>query len=178
MPHPLRSYLSFIVEGEGCRDALVTTLHRKGLFLAWAWNAVPALYRAFSNAFPCGASESLFLANHVCHIPLENYVSAPRRRALIQAIRHVLGRKDSPCGIDSYQVDGHTGHTARRRTVHKPAMWCFTGPTIVKSSSGFSALTLLMRRFRISPTHCFVRRLTTCWRSSPDVYFLVAASSR
>lgn len=84
-------YLSFIVGGEGRRDALVTTLHRKGLFLAWAWNAVPALYRSFANTFPYGASESLFLADHICHVPLEKYVSLNRRRALIDALRDALG---------------------------------------------------------------------------------------
>jgi len=86
-------FLSFTVEEGVSRDRLVTALHRKGLFLAWAWNAVPAFYRCFSQTFPYGSAESVFLADHVCHIPLGQYLAPRRRRRLISCLQTVLAQR-------------------------------------------------------------------------------------
>lgn len=82
-------YLSFTVTPAARRDRLITMLHRQGLFLVWAWNVVPAFYRAFAGTFAYGSAESVFLADHVCHVPLAEYVSSGRRRRLIRALRAV-----------------------------------------------------------------------------------------
>ena len=83
-------FLSLTIDG-GRRDAIVNRLHREGLFLVWAWNAVPAFYRCFADTFPFGFSNSVYLADHVCHVPLAEYVDARHRKRLITSLRHALG---------------------------------------------------------------------------------------
>jgi dTDP-4-amino-4,6-dideoxygalactose transaminase len=85
-------FLTFTMSEQGTRDRLVTALQRRGLPLVWAWNTVPAFYRCFAETFPYGVSGSVYLADHVCHIPLAEYVAPARRRRLIARLRKELAR--------------------------------------------------------------------------------------
>jgi len=85
-------FLSFTFSSRTQRETILNRLQRKGLFLVWAWAEVPAYYTCFSQSFPFGASESVFLSNHICHIPLRQYVSPRRRRRLIEALRAATSR--------------------------------------------------------------------------------------
>jgi dTDP-4-amino-4,6-dideoxygalactose transaminase len=83
---PSAFFLSFTVSAGVHRKTLVKTMHRKGFFLVWAWNIVPAFYACFSQSFPCGFAESVFLADRACHIPLGQYVVSRHRSRLIDCL--------------------------------------------------------------------------------------------
>jgi dTDP-4-amino-4,6-dideoxygalactose transaminase len=86
-------FLTFTVADQHRRDSLVMSLHRQGFFLVWAWNSVPAFYRCFATTFPFGYAQSTYLADHVCHIPLVDYVDLDRRRRLVVNFRKALDRE-------------------------------------------------------------------------------------
>src|SRR5205807_8845525 len=74
-------FLSFTVAGGLLRNELLTDLHRRGLFLLRTWDVVPAFFERFSGAFPFGSSASVFLADHIGHIPVGRFIKAgPRQR--------------------------------------------------------------------------------------------------
>ncbi len=87
---PSAFFLSFVLSADIHRETLINNLHRRGLFLVWAWSIIPANYACFAPSFPYGSVESVFLANHVCHIPLSQYASARRTRRLISLLRNAL----------------------------------------------------------------------------------------
>jgi dTDP-4-amino-4,6-dideoxygalactose transaminase len=88
-------FLSFTVAKGVRRDAILETLHRQGVFLIRAWSVVPAFYRCFATTFPHGATESVFLADHVCHIPLWRYLTTRRQRRLVRQLRKALSQRKS-----------------------------------------------------------------------------------
>jgi dTDP-4-amino-4,6-dideoxygalactose transaminase len=81
------TFLSFTLSPRIRRDVFIKELHRMGHFLAWAWSVVPHYYRSFAASFPRGAAESVFLAQHICHVPLDRYVTTRHRTRLIEALR-------------------------------------------------------------------------------------------
>ena len=83
-------FLSFTLSSQPLRDSLVASMHRQGYFLVWAWNSVPAFYQCFADTFPFGFSESVYLADHVCHIPLVDYAATTRRHRLVTSLRKAL----------------------------------------------------------------------------------------
>jgi len=80
-------FLSFTVTGPGLRDRLLAAMHRKGLFLFRTWQAVPAYFRCFRDTFPFGSSESTFLAQHICHVPVIRFLGLAHRERLVQELR-------------------------------------------------------------------------------------------
>ena len=88
---PSAYFLSFLVVGGKSRDELVKKLHRKGFFLVYAWNTVPSHYRCFRHTFPFGSSESDYLADRICHVPVQHYLNPRRRGQLIRRLRNILG---------------------------------------------------------------------------------------
>ena len=83
-------FLSFTFRERERRRRVVERLHRQGLYLVWAWNVVPAVYRSFAQTFPYGCDGSVFLADHVCHVPLEYYLPPRRRARLIAELGRAL----------------------------------------------------------------------------------------
>lgn len=83
-------FLSFTVAGEGQRNRLVAALHRRGFFLLYAWATVPAFIRCFQGTFPFGSSESTYLADHICHVPVVRFLGRRRRTRLIRCLRQAL----------------------------------------------------------------------------------------
>jgi dTDP-4-amino-4,6-dideoxygalactose transaminase len=77
-------FLSFVVADGGFRNRLLTALHRKGFFLLYAWDTVPASFRCFRDMFPFGCSESTYLAERICHVPVIRYLRRSRRERLIE----------------------------------------------------------------------------------------------
>jgi dTDP-4-amino-4,6-dideoxygalactose transaminase len=80
---PAAYYLSFVFKAKGARDVFANAMLRHGLPVVWAWNSVPAHYRCFSENAIGGSGGSEYLAAHVCHIPLTEYVSHRRQQRLI-----------------------------------------------------------------------------------------------
>jgi dTDP-4-amino-4,6-dideoxygalactose transaminase len=87
---PSGFFLSFVVAESGFRSRLLTALHRKGFFLIYAWNTVPASFRCFRGTFPFGSSESTYLAERICHVPVIRYLGRSRRGRLIDNLRGAL----------------------------------------------------------------------------------------
>jgi dTDP-4-amino-4,6-dideoxygalactose transaminase len=83
-------FLSFVVSDSGFRSRLLTALHRKGFFLVYAWNTVPASFRCFRDTFPFGSSESTYLAERICHVPIIRYLTPSRRGRLVENLREAL----------------------------------------------------------------------------------------
>ena len=69
------------------RNELLTDLHRRGLFLLRTWDVVPAFFERFSGAFPFGSSASVFLADHIGHIPVGRFIKAGPRQRLAKGVR-------------------------------------------------------------------------------------------
>lgn len=80
-------FLSFHLAEDGLRHRLLTELHRRGNFLVYAWNMPPSSFRCFAETFPFGSSESDYLAERVCHIPVIRYLRPSSRERLIRNIR-------------------------------------------------------------------------------------------
>lgn len=85
-------FLSFSLADGVRRDSLLETLHKQGLFLIRAWNVVPAFYRCFAKTFPYGATDSVFLADRICHIPLWQYLTPRRQAQLVMGLRKAIPR--------------------------------------------------------------------------------------
>jgi dTDP-4-amino-4,6-dideoxygalactose transaminase len=90
-------FLSFTVADGIDRNSLLTSLHRRGLFLLRTWDAVPAFFDCFSKAFPFGFSESVFLADHVAHIPVGWFLEAGLRKRLVTSLRELIGPAAARC---------------------------------------------------------------------------------
>jgi dTDP-4-amino-4,6-dideoxygalactose transaminase len=96
-------FLSFTVAGRIDRNRLLTSLHRRGLFLLRTWDAVPAFFACFSNAFPIGSAECIFLADHVAHIPVDRFLEAGPRKRLVTSLRELVGAAAARC--ESVEVE-------------------------------------------------------------------------
>jgi dTDP-4-amino-4,6-dideoxygalactose transaminase len=83
-------FQSFTVSEGVARNRLLTSLHRRGLFLLRTWDVVPAFFDGFSEAFPFGSSESVFLADHIGHIPVGRFVNPRSRRRLVKNVRELV----------------------------------------------------------------------------------------
>jgi dTDP-4-amino-4,6-dideoxygalactose transaminase len=83
-------FLSFTVAPEIDRNRLLSDLHRRGLFLLRTWDSVPAFASNFSDVFPYGSEGSVFLADHIAHIPMIRFLAPAKRERLVQALRGVL----------------------------------------------------------------------------------------
>ena len=68
-------FVSFTVDDDGARDRLISDLHRQGLFLLRTWDCIPPFFRTLTSTFPTGCSVSVFLADHVVHIPMNSFLS-------------------------------------------------------------------------------------------------------
>jgi dTDP-4-amino-4,6-dideoxygalactose transaminase len=104
---PSAFFLTYVLPDRIDRDAFVRSLHRKGAFLAWAWNVIPAHIANVGNSFPYGTERSMFIAKQICHIPLWNYMSSRRRRRLIDCFKAAL-RHGASNGRPTCAVAGHT----------------------------------------------------------------------
>lgn len=82
-------FLSFTVEPGVSRNALLTTLHRQGFSLLRTWHLIPAFLDGFAHTFPFGHAESLFLSDHVAHIPMSRFLTARSQRRLIHGLREL-----------------------------------------------------------------------------------------
>lgn len=80
-------YLSFTVGSPDARNRLLETMHRRGCDLERTWHVVPSFYRGFAETFPYGSAGSEFLADHIIHIPMADYVEVSRRERLIEGLR-------------------------------------------------------------------------------------------
>jgi dTDP-4-amino-4,6-dideoxygalactose transaminase len=83
-------FLSFVVADGGFRSRLLTELHRKGFFLLYAWDTLPASFRCFRDTFPFGCPESTSLSECICHVPVVQYLEGSRRGRLIDNLRERL----------------------------------------------------------------------------------------
>ena len=86
-------FVTFIVRAPGGRDRLVLSLLRQGFPVVWAWNTVPAFYSVLASTFPYGCAESEYLADHICHFPLVDYLTPARRKSLITKVRQEVNRE-------------------------------------------------------------------------------------
>lgn len=84
--NPAPYSLSFTVQGEIDRNALLDALHHRGHSLLRTWDQVPAFFTMLSNSFSRPPDASVFLADHVVHIPLREYMSHARRSSLAKAL--------------------------------------------------------------------------------------------
>ncbi len=82
-------FVSFTVSQGGDRNAFLAEMHRRGCALERTWHVVPSFYRGFAATFPFGSAGSEFLADHVIHIPVADYLDARRLERLIAALREV-----------------------------------------------------------------------------------------
>ncbi|PHR88189.1 MAG: hypothetical protein COA78_36655 [Blastopirellula sp.] len=79
---PSYEFLSMTVAPSVSRDKLLETLHRKGYFLLSTWDRVPVFFTVLQNSFPAGKQESVYLADHIVHIPLRQFFSRRQRHGL------------------------------------------------------------------------------------------------
>jgi dTDP-4-amino-4,6-dideoxygalactose transaminase len=83
---PAPHFLSLAVVGEIDRNALLAALHRRGHSLLRTWDQVPAFFTMMSSSFPRPPDASVFLADHVVHVPLHQYLSPAKRASLARAL--------------------------------------------------------------------------------------------
>lgn len=83
---PAPYFLSFTVQGEIDRNALLEALHQRGHSLLRTWDQVPAFFAMMASSFPRPPDASVFLADHVVHVPLRQYLSRARRASLAKAL--------------------------------------------------------------------------------------------
>jgi dTDP-4-amino-4,6-dideoxygalactose transaminase len=83
-------FLSFTVPDLDLRNRLLAALHRKGLFLFRTWQTVPAYFRCYRDTFPFGSTESVFLAQHVLHVPIIRFRDQRTRERLVRNLREFL----------------------------------------------------------------------------------------
>jgi dTDP-4-amino-4,6-dideoxygalactose transaminase len=83
-------FLSFTVPELDLRNCLLAALHRQGLFLFRTWQAVPAYFRCYRDTFPFGSAESVFLAQHVLHVPIIRFLDRRSRERLVRNLREFL----------------------------------------------------------------------------------------
>ncbi|HEY3281208.1 MAG TPA: DegT/DnrJ/EryC1/StrS family aminotransferase [Armatimonadota bacterium] len=83
-------FLSFTLEEGVSRLGLMASLHRQGFFLLRTWDLVPASFRSLEGTFPLGAGGSLHLSRHLVHVPMWQYLPAPRRQRFVAALKRAL----------------------------------------------------------------------------------------
>lgn len=83
---PASYFLSLTVREEIDRNALLTALHRSGHSLLRTWDQVPAFFTIMSSSFPRPPGASVFLADHVVHLPLRQYLPPTKRASLAKAL--------------------------------------------------------------------------------------------
>ncbi len=86
-------YLTFTVAPSVDRNRLLTALHRRGLFLQRTWDSVPAFYKIFRGAFLFGFAGSVFLADHVGHIPVVRFTTPGRLTRLVGSLRELMSMR-------------------------------------------------------------------------------------
>ena len=83
-------FLSFTVSPGVDRNRLLAALHRRGLFLLRTWESVPAFNRTFKGGFRYGASGSVFLADHICHVPIVRFANPRRIARLARSLKELV----------------------------------------------------------------------------------------
>lgn len=86
-------FVSFRIEANRPRDAVLASLYRKGLFLSRTWDILPAQYDSFSGTFPEGHAATDDLAEHVAHIPVRLFLREHERRQLIQELTALVAER-------------------------------------------------------------------------------------
>src|SRR5262249_32041976 len=84
------NFVSFAIEKNGTRDALITKLYRQGLFVTRTWDIVPGHYPKLEATFPSGPGASLELADRMAHIPVDFFQKERDRRRLIAALQKIV----------------------------------------------------------------------------------------
>ncbi len=87
---PGYEFLSMTVAPSLSRNRLLEGLHRKGCFLLSTWDQIPVFFTAFQDSIPQNRQESVFLADHIVHIPLRQFSSKRRRLRLCEQFEGAL----------------------------------------------------------------------------------------
>lgn len=91
VPGEAAHFLTFLVEGGVSRDALLTGLHRRGFFLERTWNLVPSSFRSLAHTFRCGSTESAYLAGHIGHLFVRDFLDVRQQDGFLRACLSLLG---------------------------------------------------------------------------------------
>ncbi len=79
-------FVSFHLPKREARDAILTGLHKKGLFLSRTWDLLPVHYQCFSRTFPMGHTGADQLAGRIAHIPVNLFFSSQKRQQLVNEL--------------------------------------------------------------------------------------------
>ena len=81
--HPGPYFLSALIGDGYDANAIVSTLHSKGVFLLRTWDVLPIHFHELKDTFEHWPVESLALSKRIVHISLPDYYHQKRRDALL-----------------------------------------------------------------------------------------------
>ena len=87
---PSYAFLSFTMSGLTDIHLFLQKLNRAGYFLFNAWPDPPNYYRNMQGTFPCGYENTRFLARHIIHIPIIDFLPENKRLLFIQCFEQIL----------------------------------------------------------------------------------------